>query len=299
MIVLLYGKNGWISSLMEDVLNNNNIKYYISNVRANNYYDVCSEIEFYRPTHLMSFIGRTHGEGITTIDYLEDKTKLNINVRDNLYAPMVLAEAAKKYDIHLSYLGTGCIYTYDEIHKFGNENTGFTEDDIPNFTGSAYSTVKGYTDQLMQFNPNVLTLRIRMPISSVSNSRNFINKITKYEKICSIPNSMTVLDDFLPIILDMAKNNITGIYNFTNPGLITHNEILQMYKDIVDPDFTWKNFTLEEQAEILKADRSNNCLDTNKIQNLYPNLKNIKDSVRDVLHKMNGDDKNEINCNVC
>ena len=50
----------------------------------------------------MSFIGRTHGEGITTIDYLEDKTKLNINVRDNLYAPMVLAEAAKKYDIHLS-----------------------------------------------------------------------------------------------------------------------------------------------------------------------------------------------------
>lgn len=297
MIVLLYGKNGWISSLMEDVLNKNNVKYYISDVRANNYYDVCSEIEFYRPTHLMSFIGRTHGEGITTIDYLEDKTKLNINVRDNLYAPMVLAEAAKKYDIHLSYLGTGCIFTYDEIHEFGNENTGFTEDDIPNFTGSAYSTVKGYTDQLMQFNPNVLTLRIRMPISSVSNSHNFINKITKYKKICSIPNSMTVLDDFLPIILDMAKNNITGIYNFTNPGLITHNEILQMYKDIVDPDFTWKNFTLEEQAEILKADRSNNCLDTNKIQNLYPNLKNIKDSVRDVLHKMNGDDKN--NCNLC
>ena len=299
MIVLLYGKNGWISSLMEDVLNNNNIIYYISNVRANNYDDVCSEIEFYKPTHLMSFIGRTHGEGITTIDYLEDRTKLNINVRDNLYAPMILAEAAKKYDIHLSYLGTGCIFTYDEIHEFGNENTGFTEDDIPNFTGSAYSTVKGYTDQLMKFNPNVLTLRIRMPISSVSNTRNFINKITKYEKICSIPNSMTVLDDFLPIILDMAENNITGIYNFTNPGLITHNEILQMYKDIVDPEFTWKNFTLDEQAEILKADRSNNCLDTNKIQNLYPNLKNIKDSVKDVLHKMNGDDKNKINCNLC
>ena len=137
---------------------------------------------------------------INTIDYLEDKTKLNINVRDNLYAPLVLGEAAKKYNIHLSYLGTGCIYTYDQVHNFGNENTGFTEDDIPNFTGSAYSTIKGYTDQLMQFNPNVLTLRIRMTISSVSNSRNFINKITKYEKICSIPNSMTVLDDFLPII---------------------------------------------------------------------------------------------------
>ena len=297
MRILIYGKNGWICSLMQNVLDKKKADYVYSQVRADNYNDVVNEVLDVNPTHLMSFIGRTHGEGIITIDYLEDKTKLNINVRDNLYAPMVLAEAAKKYDIHLSYLGTGCIFTYDEIHEFGNENTGFTEDDIPNFTGSAYSTVKGYTDQLMQFNPNVLTLRIRMPISSVSNSRNFINKITKYKKICSIPNSMTVLDDFLPIILDMAKNNITGIYNFTNPGLITHNEILQMYKDIVDPDFTWKNFTLEEQAEILKADRSNNCLDTNKIQNLYPNLKNIKDSVRDVLHKMNGDDKN--NCSLC
>ena len=64
-----------------------------------------------------------------------------------------------------------------------------------------------------------------MPITCENNNRNFITKITKYEKICSIPNSMTVLEDFYPIIIDLLKNKTTGTINLTNPGLISHNEI--------------------------------------------------------------------------
>ena len=66
-----------------------------------------------------------------------------------------------------------------------------------------------------------------------------------------------------------------------------------MYKEIVDPTFTWKNFTPEEQAKILAADRSNNCLDTTKLSLLYPEIKNIKESIRDTLIRMKSklDDK--------
>lgn len=85
-----------------------------------------------------------------------------------------------------------------------------------------------------------------MPISKYWNNRNFITKICKYEKICSMANSMTILDDFFPIFMDMMNNKTVGTVNCTNPGVITHNEILGMYKDIVDPSFSWKNFTLEE-----------------------------------------------------
>ena len=97
---------------------------------------------------------------------------------------------------------------------------------------------------------------------------------------------MTVLDELLPYVLDMMKNNVTGTINLTNPGLITHNEILEMYKDIINPSFTWKNFSPEEQSKILAADRSNNCLDTTKLEELYPSIKNIKDSVRDTILRM-------------
>ena len=145
-----------------------------------------------------------------------NKDKLDINLKDNLYAPLNLVTAVDIYNIHLTYLGTGCIYTYDEYHKSGDLTTGFTEDDRPNFKGSAFSTVKGYTDQNMKYKTNVLNLRIRMPISSESNSRNFINKIINYDKICSIPNSMSVLDDLIPIMLDMATKNTIGTYNIPN-----------------------------------------------------------------------------------
>ena len=56
-----------------------------------------------------------------------------------------------------------------------------------------------------------------------------------------------------------------------------------MFKEIVDPSFEWKNFSQEEQRDILAADRSNNYLNTTKLETLFPQVKNIKDSVRDML----------------
>jgi hypothetical protein len=88
-------------------------------------------------------------------------------------------------------------------------------------------------------------------------------------------------------MIDMADKKQTGTINLTNPGAITHNEILEMYKEIVDPTFIWQNFTIEEQDNILLSGRSNNILDTTKLVNLYPNVKPIKESIREVLQNYN------------
>ena len=53
-------------------------------------------------------------------------------------------------------------------------------------------------------------------------------------------------------MIDLICENYIGTINLVNPGVIYHNEILTMYKEIVEPNFTWKNFTIEEQDEILK-----------------------------------------------
>lgn len=135
-------------------------------------------------------------------------------------------------------------------------------------------------EDLLKNYENVCTLRVRMPISSdLSNPRNFITKIARYEKVVNIPNSMTILDELLPISIEMAKRNLTGIYNFTNPGVVSHNEILEMYRDYIDPSFTWKNFNLEEQAKVIVAPRSNNELETTKLKNEFPELMPIKESL--------------------
>lgn len=288
MNVLILGQNGWIGSKMVEILKKQNVPYVTTDVRPNQKAEFEKELVRLNPTHVMSFIGRTHGtiddKVYATIDYLEQKGKLKENIRDNLFSPFVIALLCKKYNIHYTYVGTGCIFSYDDAHKVNDEDTGFIEEDTPNFFGSSYSVVKGYTDELMHMlDDTVLNLRIRMPITSKNEPRNFITKILNYEYVCSIPNSMSVLDELLPYALDLATKKITGTFNFTNPGFISHNEILEMYKEFIDPNYKWKNFSIEEQESILAAKRSNNYLNTSKLQQMYPQIKNIKESVEFTL----------------
>lgn len=274
MKLLIFGSKGWIGRQFCEYLDENNILYIESDSRADNEKDVEKEINEYKPTHIISFIGRTYGDNFNTIDYLEQPGKLVENIRDNLYAPIILSILCERYNIHYTYMGTGCIFEYNDECKKNNE------DDLPNFFGSSYSIVKGYTDRLQHmYSKNTLNLRIRMPIINYDHDRNFITKITNYEYVCSVPNSMTVLHDMYPIMLDMIKKNITGTFNMCNKGAITHNEILELYKTHVDNDFTWKNFTIEEQNKRLLSKRSNIELSTEKLYELYPNIPDIKISI--------------------
>ena len=313
MNILIYGSKGWIGNQFIQLMDKHNIPYVCGIARTDNDVDVLKELDNIKPSNVISFIGRTHGTinnknyspfrvecsppkggSPSTIDYLEQNGKLVENVRDNLFGPLILAELCKRKNIHYTYLGTGCIFKYDEEHPFGKEENGFLEEELPNFTGSSYSIVKGYTDRIMHLYENVLNLRIRMPIVGDPNPRNFITKITTYEKICSIPNSMSVLPELLPYVLKMMENKQVGTINLTNPGLISHNEILEMYREIVDGNFKWNNFSQEEQRLIIESDRSNNYLDTTKLEELFPQILNIKDAVRKCLYEY----KNHMDKNV-
>lgn len=286
MTIYIIGHKGWIGSMYLKELNKRSISYNYSDLRAESD-EIKQDILSKDISHVLCCMGRTHGnfkdKNYTTIDYLENKETLPINLNDNLYAPLSLALFCDKNNIHFTYIGTGCIYEYDDAHQLGSDN-GFKETDLPNFFGSNYSIVKGFTNNLM-LQTNALQLRIRMPITSEQNQRNFITKITTYEKICSIQNSMTVLDELIPLSVRMMINGDTGTFNFTNPGTISHNEILEMYRDIVDPNFTWKNFTVEEQDKILLGKRSNNLLDTTLLENRYQ-VMDIKKSVKICLKEM-------------
>ena len=201
-------------------------------------------------------------------------------LRANVIGCLTLADVAASGGVHVTYFGTGCIFEYDEVHPIGGP--GFTEAAAPNFRGSYYSHTKAAVEDLLSAYPNVLTLRVRMPIvGDLTYPRNFIAKIISYQKVIDVPNSMTVLPELLPAALSMAERRVTGIVNFTNPGAVSHNEILAMYRDAVDPEFTWENFSIEEQAKVIVAARSNNFLETARLQELCPGLLPIKKS----LHK--------------
>ena len=284
MRTLLWGARGWIGGQFKAVLEAKGWAVVVASSRADNRGAVTAEVDAVKPTHIVSLIGRTHGPGYTTIDYLEQKGKLLENINDNLYGPLVLAGVAKAKGLHMMYMGTGCIFEYDETHTL--EGNGFTEADLPNFFGSSYSTVKGFTDRLMaeEFGATALNVRIRMPISWEDGPRNFISKIIAYEKICSIPNSMTVLDDILPILADCMRDGVTGTLNAVNPGVIDHTTILRWFRDIQDQGHTWEEIdNAVLVGTCVKGARSNNMLDTSRINSLCPSIPLIQTSVRRIL----------------
>jgi len=230
---------------------------------------VTKDLEEYQPDRVISLIGRTSGPGFGTIDYLEQKGKLVENVRDNLFGPVSLAKLCSDKGIHFTYMGTGCIFTYDDEHPMETDGRSFIESDLPNYFDSSYSVVKGYTDRMMHlFEKNTLNIRIRMPITNQDNPRNFISKIIRYQKVISIPNSMTVLDELIPVMLRLVKEGVTGTVNLCNPGTIDHNPILDLYQEHVDPTFTYSNFSSEELRAVTSCGRSNNALDTSRLVTL-------------------------------
>jgi 3,5-epimerase/4-reductase len=281
MKFLLFGHKGWIGKQLFELLKlNSDAEIITTDIRVDNYDEIEKFIVNTKPDRIISVIGRTYGDNMNSIDYLEQKGNLKININDNLYSPLNLALISNKYNIHFTYMGTGCI--------FNSYEQEYVENDEPNFFGSSYSIVKGFTDKIMKKFDNTLNVRIRMPITDdITSNRNFINKIINYKKICSMNNSMTVLPDLLPLMIDMIMKKEIGTINLTNPGYISHNEILELYKENINPNFKWENMTIEEQNKILLSERSNNILNTEKLQKLYPDVKDIKTSIKDLFLNIN------------
>lgn len=278
MSYYIAGGKGWIGSQLAEMLRSQGKKVTIGQVRIENRDALEAEIRESGAAFVLNCAGKT---GSPNVDWCEDH-KPEV-LRSNVCGALNVCDAALACGAHVTYYGTGCIYQYDETHKIHDGHT-FTEEDEPNFTGSFYSFSKVHAEQLMKTYPNVLILRIRMPISDDLHPRSFVTKITKYSKVIDIPNSMTVLHEMLPVSLDMTEKRLTGVYNFVNPGAISHNEVLTLYRDIVDPTFTWSNFDKNEQlAMCIKAPRSNNELSAAKLLALYPDVPDVFTAVRNAM----------------
>jgi hypothetical protein len=88
------------------------------------------------------------------------------------------------------------------------------------------------------------------------------------------------------LIPAMAEKNITGTFNFTNPGCITNTEILDAYKRNVDPSKTWEVASAEEAANVQKAGRPNHELDVSKMLALFPDVPHVKVGIDNLMKRV-------------
>ncbi|CAM9697135.1 unnamed protein product [Ectocarpus fasciculatus] len=279
---LVFGRTGWIGGKLGELLTQQGKTFKYVESRSYDRAGIIAEIDAFGATHVLNAAGVT---GRPNVDWCEDHKPETI--RANVIGTLMVADVCEEKNVHHTLFATGCIFEYDDEHTIGGAKT-FTEEDAANFHASYYSHTKAMVEELLKVYNKTCVLRVRMPISDDLSPRNFVTKILNYAKVVDVPNSMTVLTEFLPLSLIMAERSLTGIYNFCNPGAISHNEVLGLYKQIVDPTYTWENFTVDEQAKILKAGRSNNTLDHTKLVAALPDvpIDEIHVAMEKVMHRM-------------
>lgn len=272
MKMLIFGK-GYIANKFKNYFEGAEI----SDVRIEELSKVRAELERVKPDVVVNGAGKT---GRPNVDWCEDNKMETLF--GNVTAPLILAKACEELGIYMVHVGSGCVY------EGYNDGEGYSENDEPNFEGSYYSRTKAWCERMLK-DFDVLQLRLRMPFDSVPGERNFITKITKYKKVISVPNSISVLDDFLMAAEALIAQKATGVFNVTNPGVIDHQAILDMYIELVDPTYKYELFSLDELAKVTKAGRSNCGLSVQKLEDAGIHLRPVEQAVREslILYKKN------------
>lgn len=264
--IVIFGGQGWIGSMFVEQFKQMypSVRVCVSSLRvvAENHQAI--ERECLKHDRVVCMIGRTTGykDGrlINNIDFLEDH--LLLNIRDNLYGPMMLSIICMRHNIHYSYLGTGCIFSWDT--NIDTEQR-VSEQAQPNFFGSAYSTIKSFTDTLPTLNPYMLNWRVRMPIVNYHHPKNFITKIASYKLIHNTNNSMSYLPNLVPIMCCMVFEGATGTFNMTNPGFLNHKQILEAYQDQLNVKCDYE--IVDDDTRLnLGSKRSSNIMDTSAVE---------------------------------
>ena len=274
--ILIFGSTGFIGGQLKKALEEKGYEVAGPRIEIRNFDEVREVIEKETPDYIINAAGIT---GKPNVDWCETHPAETFTV--NVGGALNIAAAAKEKGLKVAYVSSGCVYEGD------NDGKGFSEDDEPNFFGSVYSRGRVITEKLLREFPNVLHLRLRIPIMGTSNPKNLIDKLLMYPKMINMMNSCTVMEDFVPAVIQLMEMGTTGVMNMTNQGAMDHKGIMSLYKEIVDPNFIL-NFMTPEEQETLNKRRSNCVLNTDKREALGVNMPPLEESLRRILQNYPG-----------
>jgi 3,5-epimerase/4-reductase len=232
---------------------------------------VAAALDSHSPTVILNCAGKT---GRPNVDWCE--THQAETLRANVTGVLVLLEECLNRQAYLVHLGSGCIYS-------GNQGgRGFREDDPPNFMGSFYSRTKAWSDQILS-RFSVLNLRLRMPFDGTLGERNLLTKLRRYPRVLTAANSLTYLPDLLDTAQALIARRATGTFNVVNPGAISPYEVMNMYREIVDPMHSFEPLDEANLGEVAQTGRSNCLLNTDKLAAAGIHLPPVRERLQTAL----------------
>lgn len=276
--------SGFVGTALQTLKENHDVVVFSKDKHKYHEPDKLLEIlkdTLWKPDVVINACGYT---GKPNVDGCEDDKTNCWNLNVNL--PVTMAAMCKTLNIPYIHISSGCIYTgYDKE---------YTETDEPNFglgsdTSSWYSKTK-HAAEIALKNTDSYIMRIRMPFCDQNHERNFLNKVLKYDNLIDFQNSMTRIEDFVEFIgkfvtkIQNERNTLPwnrsvkpGLYNVCNPGSVSIQQCVKLFKDNGISNANWKFVDIKTLD--LKANRSNCVLNCDKIQKLGIGLPHVNESL--------------------
>jgi dTDP-4-dehydrorhamnose reductase len=230
--------------------------------------------EAIKPSAVINAAGKT---GRPNVDWCE--THQEETYRSNVVGPLTLAGVCKDVGSYMLHIGSGCIF-------YGPSLTpgGWREYDFANPI-SYYSKTKYAADLALSGLPHVGIARIRMPIDSIPGPRNLITKLLGYNQIVDVDNSVTVVQDFADVSKKLIEHHAQGIFHVTNPGLMRHSQLLNLYKEHIDSTIIYKLISEDElmSSGLVAAKRSNCQLSTSRLERLGIHMRPVNEALKDCI----------------
>lgn len=156
------------------------------------------------------------------------KTNIDICEKDKITAFMSnvqlagdLADLCYKTGKRYVFISSACIFeSRTDIEDVKDEYS------YPN-PGCFYSLTKWMAEEMvLALNPFSLIVRVRLPLSEIPHPRNTINKILKYPYLNDSQETVTVVEDMLPVFKELVEDKTKqGVFHLLNAGTISPTEI--------------------------------------------------------------------------
>lgn len=309
-MIILLGGSGYIGQAFVKELRKRGCEFLNlsrSQVDYASFSNLLDLLKSRQPEFLINAAGYTGKPNVDACEVARADT-----LQGNTLLPATIAHACAAAGVPWGHVSSGCIYAGAKVKdgaswkvekdltvpalrslfvKNPDAFRGFTEEDAPNFSFrqppcSFYSGTKALGEEVMAGTGRSYIWRLRIPFDEYDNSRNYLSKIQRYDKVYDNVNSISHREDFVKACLDLWKLRAPfGIYNVTNPGAVTTAQVLERLKTglKLKREFSFWASDAEFYATAAKTPRSNCIMDTTKLLAAGVQIRTVGEALDDAI----------------
>ncbi|HRA89194.1 MAG TPA: sugar nucleotide-binding protein [Planctomycetaceae bacterium] len=287
MFVIL-GGSGYVGTAFQKQLQGLSLPFEVVTRSTVDYSNEATLVRFLterRPEFLINAAGYT---GRPNVDACEvHRTEC---LQGNAVLPGIVRSACEKMGVPWGHVSSGCVYTGTQP-----DGSGFRETDPPNFSFrqdncSFYSGCKALGEEILADAENCFIWRLRIPFNEVDGPRNYISKMMRYDCLLKATNSLSQLDEFAAACIACWTRRVPfGVYNLTNPGSVTTEDVVRLIKKHGLTQKAFRFFESEDQfmQQAAKTPRSNCVLDTARAESLALPMTPVMDALETAMRRWN------------